>query len=133
MLFYGGNTLVTVGSWLTIVPILLWMAQALKHIGIKPSLSAHCQELRRLQQQHNWSHGPHALVVLRNDLVHPDRRHGPFSEAALIEAQTLGLHYIELMLLQLPGDTGQYVNRIESRAHHHSRAESVPWAPAGTP
>ena len=109
-----------------------WMAQALKCIGINPSLPTHCQELGRLQQQHNWAHGPHALVVLRNDLVHPDNRHGPFSEVALIEAQNLGLHYIELMLLRLSGYTGQYVNRLKSRAHHHyhhSRVESVPWAP----
>lgn len=110
-----------------------WMAQALNHMGINPSLPTHCQELGRLQQQHNWSHGPHALVVFRNDLVHPDSKYGPFSETALTEARNLGLHYIELMLLRLSGYTGQYVNRLMSRAHHQSRVESVPWARAGTP
>lgn len=61
-----------------------------------------------------WSHGPHALVATRNNLVHPDQKHDPLSETALIEAQNLGLHYIELMLLRLSGYTGRYVNRLKS-------------------
>ena len=77
----------------------VWIAHALKRMGINPSLPTHCQVLRGLQKLHNWSHGPHAIVDIRNDLVHSDTKHGPFSETALIEAQNLGLRYIELMLI----------------------------------
>ena len=110
-----------------------WMAQALQRMGIDPDLPTHCQELRRLQKLHNWSHGPHAMVVIRNDLVHSDTKHGPFSETALLEAQSLGLHYVELMLLGLAGYRSRYMNRLKSRARHRSPVENVPWAPAGTP
>ena len=110
-----------------------WIAQALKQEGINPILPVHCKELRRLQQQHNWSHGPHAIVDIRNDLIHSNSKYGPLTETALLEAQNLGSHYIELMLLRLSGYTGQYMNRLKSRALHSYPVESVPWAPAGTP
>ncbi len=109
-----------------------WIAHALKQNGINPTLSTHCQELGRFQQQHNWSHGPHAIVDIRNDLIHSDSKYGPFTETALQEAKNLGLHYIELMLLRLSGYTGRYKNRLKNRTLHSSPVESVPWA-AGTP
>ena len=111
----------------------VWIAQALQLMGIDTDLPTHCQELRRLQKLHNWSHGPHAIVEIRNDLVHSDTKRGPFSETALREAQNLGLHYIELMLLGLAGYKGRYRNRLKSRARYSSPVENVPWAPAGTP
>ena len=110
-----------------------WIAQALKQGGINPSLPIHCQELGRIQQPHNWSHGPHAIVDIRNDLVHSDSKYGPFTETALLEAKNLGLHYIELMLLRLSGYTGRYMNRLKSRTLYGSPVENVPWAPSGTP
>ena len=47
----------------------VWIAHALKRMGINPSLPTHCQVLRGLQKLRNWSHGPHAIVDIRNDLV----------------------------------------------------------------
>ena len=100
-----------------------WMAETLLKNGIDPSVPMSCQELTRLQKQKGWwYHGPHALVDIRNDLVHPENRKGPFSEAALLDAQNLGLHYVELMLLRLSCYSGQYVNRLTSKV------ETVPWS-----
>ena len=110
-----------------------WIAQALNQNGIKPDLPSFCHELRQLQKLHKWSHGPHAIVDIRNDLIHSDSKYGPFSETALMEAQNLGLHYIELMLLRLSGFTGRYVNRLKNGQLHHSKVESVPWAPTQAP
>ena len=90
-----------------------WIAQALDRMGINPRLPTHCQELSRLQEQFGSVHGPHALVIIRNYLIHPDNKYGPFSEIALVEAQTLGLHYIEMMLLRLSCYTGPSVNRLK--------------------
>ena len=109
-----------------------WMADALRHNGINPSLPAECSELTSLDKTHQWSHGPHALTVFRNDLVHPDNRSGPFHDLAMREAQSLGLHYIELMLLRMSGFTGQFVNRLKGRDSISSRIEAVPWAPSQT-
>ena len=109
-----------------------WMADVLRQNGINPSLPAECSELTILDKTHQWSHGLHALTVFRNDLVHPDNRSGPFHDSAMREAQSLGLHYIELMLLRLSGFTGQFVNRLEGRESIASRIEAVPRAPSQT-
>ena len=108
------------------------MADALRHNGINPNLPAECSELTSLDKTHQWSHGPHALTVFRNDLVHPDNRSGPFHDLAMREAQSLGLHYIELMILRMSGFTGQFVNRLKGRESTSSRIEAVPWAPSQT-
>ena len=52
-------------------------------------------------------------------MVYSNSKHGPFSETALMEAQNLGLHYIELMLLRLSGFTGRYVNRLKNGQPYH--------------
>ena len=98
-----------------------WMANALRQNSINPSLPAECTELTSLDKTHQWSHGPHALTVFRNDLVHPDNRSGPFHDLAMHEAQSLGLHYIELMLLRMSGFTGQFMNRLKGRETLSSR------------
>ena len=105
-----------------------WMAKALQDYGIDVSLPVECVELTILGKSQSWSHGPHALKDIRNDLVHPENRHGPFSEIALREAQSLGLFYIELLLLRLCGYTGQFVNRLKERDSIGSRIDQVPWA-----
>ncbi len=105
-----------------------WIARSLRHSGIDPALPAYCWELGRSQQVENWSHGPHALVAIRNDLIHAERRRGHLSNAALVEARNLGLHYVELMLLALAGYTGEYVNRLKTRPSDGMRFEKVPWA-----
>ncbi len=109
-----------------------WLADALRQNGINPSLPAECSELTVLDKTHQWSHGPHALTVFRNDLVHPNNRSGPFPDLAMREAQSLGLHYIELMLLRLSGFMGQFVNRLKGRESISSRIGVVPWVPSQT-
>ena len=105
-----------------------WIARALIHRGIDPALPVYCHELGLSQLVENWSHGPHALVSIRNDLIHAERRRGHLSKAALVEARNLGLHYVELMLLALAGYTGEYVNRLKTRPSDGVRFENVPWA-----
>ena len=104
------------------------MADALRDHGINPRVPTECSVLTELNKSRHWEHGPHALTVIRNDLVHPDNQSGPFAEEALREAQSLGLYYIELMLLRLSGYTGQFVNRLKERDSLSSRIEAVPWA-----
>ena len=105
-----------------------WMADALRKKCIDPRLPTECGVLTGLNQPPQWSHGPHALCGIRNNLVHPENRGGPITEEALKEAQSLGLYYIELMLLRLSGYTGQFVNRLKDRDSPGSRTEAVPWA-----
>ena len=107
-----------------------WIAQSLKGMGIDANLPPSCPNIQRLQNSFKWSHGPHALVAIRNDLVHPRNKVGSIKGNALLEAQALGLHYVELMLLCLSNYTGKYVNRLKTREPYPSMVEVVPVTPS---
>ena len=53
-----------------------WIAEALDKKGIDTGIPSSCSELCRISPNENWSHGPHALVDIRNNLVHAARRAG---------------------------------------------------------
>ena len=84
-------------------------------------------ELRTLAKKHGWQHGPHALVAIRNSLVHPDNKLGLISINAYYEAKQLGLWYLELLLLKLFGYEGEYASRLEP-VQMDGCTEMVPWA-----
>ena len=107
-----------------------WIAQSLKGMGIDANLPTSCPNLQRLQKSFEWSHGPHALVAIRNDLVHPHNKVGSITGNALLEAQALGLHYVELMLLCLSKYTGKYVNRLKIMEPYPTMVEDVPVTPS---
>ena len=73
----------------------------------------------------SFKHGPHALVNLRNNLVHPNTRMHISSEAQR-QASELGLWYVELLLLQRFGYNGLYSNRLTRK--WRGDVETVPWA-----
>ena len=104
-----------------------WMAQALQWQGVDPGVPSLCPELGRLQSVHSLAHGPHALVAIRNELVHPGARLGVLPSMALDEARSLGLYYIELMLLSMSGYTGRFVNRLVRGRNYHLQRQTVPW------
>lgn len=107
-----------------------WIASALNTMEIDPQVPEHCEELVGLKEEFKWCHGPHALVDVRNDLIHPENRHGAISPEAYLETWDLGQRYIELMLLKLFDHTGQYLNRLRRGQGYQSEVEDVPWASA---
>ena len=104
------------------------IVSALKEARIDPQIPLHCPELRTLAPHHNWVHGPHAFVDIRNDLVHSEPKLGMVPADAYAEAQHLGQWYIELMLLHLCCYSGRYFNRLEQRAEKGAPIQHVPWA-----
>ena len=74
-----------------------------------------CPELARLATEHGWKHGPHALVDIRNNVVHPKQKYGKISARAYYEAWNLGQWYLELMLLRRFGASGEYGNRLTQK------------------
>ena len=96
-----------------------WIAKALVKNGIVkealPISPDSCPDLERLGAEHGWKHGPHALVAIRNTVVHPDQSYGRISARAHYEAWNLGQWYLELMLLSLFGVCGKYANRLTQR------------------
>ena len=103
-----------------------WIASALNKMGIDTNMPPQCKELSRLQSHLKWYHGPHALVDLRNNLIHADNRLGSVPSEAHSEAWNLGQWYVELMLLKLCGYTGQYRNRLKYGQGYSSEVEDVP-------
>ncbi len=100
---------------------------ALEQTGIKAVLPKDCPELKKLYQGNDWD-GPRTFVEIRNVLVHPKTKHEPVARNAYLEAHNLGQWYIELMLLNLFGYTGQYRNRLKRGHGYQSEIESVPWS-----
>lgn len=103
-----------------------WIADALRCVGINPQIPAFCSELNRLATQESWKHGPHALVTIRNDMVHSNITLTNISLDAYFEAWQLGLWYLELMLLQRFGYSGEYANRL-TPVQMPGATEPVPW------
>ena len=97
------------------------IAKTLRKGGIsKEALSISpdaCPELARLAEKHGWKHGPHALVAIRNNVVHPRQDYGKISARAYYEAWNLGQWYLELMLLSLFGASGDldYGSRLTQK------------------
>ncbi|MXY96390.1 MAG: hypothetical protein F4Z29_01260 [Gemmatimonadetes bacterium] len=111
-----------------------WIASALRKMGIDEKLPPECCELLTLQNRFNWTHGPHALVKLRNNLIHADNRLGHVNSDAHWEAWNFGQWCVEMMLLKLFNYTGEYTNRIIHGREHTPKIQviPVPWAPPKT-
>jgi len=78
-----------------------------------------------------WIHGPHAIVEIRNDIVHVGRAETLHFET-LVDAWRLSLWYVELALLRWLGYSGVHNSRIgNDRAT--GKVEPVPWAHSAVP
>ena len=103
------------------------LRQALERQGIGCEIPASGGSLKAVAQQENWTDGPEAITKIRNEIVHPKRRHAHISIEALRDARNLGLQYLEFMLLKNFQYRGRYVNRLAAAGE--DPYENVPWAP----
>ncbi len=103
---------------------------ALEKLNLEPQIPPSCPRLKNLQQTYDWADGPHALVKIRNDLVHPKTKNklGDIAHYAHQDARNLGQWYIEMMLLRKLGYQGSYVNRLASGHKENEAILPVPWA-----
>ena len=100
-----------------------WIARALRKVQADVRIPAPFKE--DLGKK-SFEHGPHALVDLRNGLVHQKMENGILSSEAQRQARELGLWYVELLLLELFGYSGLYSNRLTRK--WTGDVETVPWA-----
>ena len=101
-----------------------FIEKALVKLNIEPNLPNSCEKLRQVK---NWKHGPHAVVEIRNDLIHPNLTLAGVSDHAIHEAWNLGQWYIEMMLLRKLEYQGSYVNRLAGWREHDQTVLPVPW------
>lgn len=88
----------------------------------KPPSPPPLQALKQASSQYNWNDGPHALVKVRNDIVHSRQDYPDFNPQVLDDVYYLGTWYLELVLLAIFGYEGDYFNRLAMCR------ETIPWA-----
>ncbi len=103
-----------------------FISQALESLELEVRIPPSCPKLEELRRVNNWKDAPNTLVKIRNDLVHPKKKHGNISLPAHYEAWNLGQWHIELILLKLFDYQGSYRNRLTQKR------EPVPWAEGET-
>jgi hypothetical protein len=101
----------------------LWAADRIRHLlttakvrtGVPRHLGSLVSSGSSLAPSGSWADGPHAITVLRNALVHPQRLPGllAISGRATLQAWQLTLWYLERALLWLLNYSGYYSNRLE--------------------
>lgn len=109
----------------------------LKEAGIPRKIPSSLPNLRNLASTLRTQYpdsgqtidGPKIFTELRNNFVHPKKgRIDQHEQGRVIyEGFTLGLWYIELLLLHLFDYHGEYANRC-AEEHWVGQTESVPWA-----
>ena len=103
------------------------IAKMLQKQGIDPQIPAHCSVLAAMAKKYNFAHGPHALVKIRNSIVHAKVTVDIPSIDAYREAKQLGLWYVELLLLRMFEYEGEYASRLVE-VQRPGATEPVPWA-----
>ena len=101
-----------------------FIKNALDELQVPLDLPKGYQALRKIE---NWEHGPHAVVEIRNDLIHPKRKYDPVSDYAIHEAWNVGQWYIEMLLLGKLKYRGFHSNRLAGWREHDQRILPVPW------
>ncbi len=104
-----------------------FLCRACRDLGVPidiPKATAKLYNANRKQKE-KWEHSLHALVDVRNDLVHPKKRLGVEIGKIIVDAWNLSQWYIELIVLKLSCYNGQYSNRL--RARWRGEVEHVPW------
>lgn len=94
------------------------IGQLLTPMGIPSEVPASFKVLQSISAD-----GAAAIVIVRNDLVHPEKRAGVLPAT---EAWTLAQRYVELVILRLCGFDGEHANRTVS-PRWVGQVERVPW------
>ncbi len=105
---------------------------SLEKIGINNEIPGSFQDLKNFSAQEvsqksrcYRGDGPEAIVKIRNDLIHKEKRYGRLSVEVQMDALRLSLWYIEMILLKKFEYCGQYMNRLLTDGNP---LKNVPWA-----
>ena len=103
-----------------------WIARGLEGTNVSLEIPEHFSAMRRQGEHYKWQHGPHALVSIRDSIVHAGPKVSPSTDA-MHEAKQLAMWYIELQLLKLFQHNGHYASRL-NEIQRPGATEMVPWA-----
>jgi hypothetical protein len=95
------------------------------------TIPIYLNELRQLAKAYTWSDGPECLVGTRNALVHPQPKKmlklERVSSVAFFEIWSLGMWYLDLILLRLFNYNAVYRNRLKRLCPYDDTLEPLPW------
>ena len=103
-----------------------WIARGLKRTSASLEIPEHFGAMGSQVNRYKWQHGPHALVSIRDSIVHAYPKVAPSTDV-MHEAKQLALWYIELQLLKLFQHKGHYASRL-NEVQSPGATEIVPWA-----
>ena len=107
----------------------VWIADALNEAGIPVMIPSELQKLKELANSMTFQHGPHTLVMMRNNLIHSQMEFETLPGDIYFQARELGLWYVELLLLRIFDYRGNHGNRLSQE--WRGEVELVPWAVEG--
>ena len=107
----------------------VWIANALNEAGIPVMIPSELQRLKELANSMTFRHGPHTLVMMRNNLIHSQMKFETPRGDIYFQARELGLWYVELLLLRIFDYRGNHGNRLSQE--WRGEVELVPWAVEG--
>ena len=107
----------------------VWIADALNEAGIPVMVPSELQKLKELANSMTFRHGPHTLVMMRNNLIHSQMTFETPRGDIYFQARELGLWYVELLLLRIFDYRGNHGNRLSQE--WPGEVELVPWAVDG--
>ena len=106
--------------------------EAIESLGISSAIPGSCLGLKnwmveaRQHSNRELQDGLRAIIEMRNDLVHADRKFPRIPSQALSDALRLSKWFIEMMIFKRLGYVGRYRNRVSESGI--GAIESVPWA-----
>lgn len=101
------------------------IGEAIERLGVDRAVPLQCENLLRVAKRNSWDCGPISITKIRNDLVHPKRKHIGVCPEAQLEARDLALWYIELLLLNRIQYHGRY--KVRSTIATGTAYADVPW------
>jgi hypothetical protein len=107
-------------------PAVRKIKELLTHMQIPTEIPTQLVGLCRVAKMYGWADGPTALVEIRNDLVHAERKYRRGCGNPLADGWLLAQRYIEMVILHLTNYTGHYTDRISAK--WVGETTKVPWA-----
>jgi hypothetical protein len=102
----------------------------LRWAGIPTAIPPELGVLSQAAKANNWTDAPSAMTEIRNTITHPTRKNrakfAKHPDEARFEAWTVGVWFLELVLLRLLDYRGTYGSRLSLR--FRGQLEKVPWA-----
>lgn len=100
----------------------------LSTLEIPIDISKDLENLLKLANKKKWIDGPHAICDIRNDVIHPKKKHSlEIDTNILIDTWKLINWYIEMSLLKILNYDGLYANRLKKR-RWNGILDTVPWS-----